>query len=91
MKNIEEAKNETETRPFSFGMYWQVYGTQTVNVPIHLNEKEALDRYEEIDNSTDCVENRISKNFSFEFDKWVYTITYKTIKYSDNSLKEGRD
>ena len=55
------------------------------------NEKEALDRYEEIDNSTDCVENRISKNFSFEFDKWVYTITYKTIKYSDNSLKEGRD
>ena len=55
------------------------------------NEKEALDRYEEIDNSTDCVENRISKNFSFEFDKWVYTITYKTIKYSANSLKEGRD
>ena len=55
------------------------------------NEKEALDRYEEIDNSTDCVENRISKNFSFEFDKWVYTITYKTIKYSDNSLKEERD
>lgn len=55
------------------------------------NEKEALDRYEEIYNSTDCVENRISKNFSFEFDKWVYTITYKTIKYSDNSLKEGRD
>lgn len=55
------------------------------------NEKEALDRYEEIDNSTDCVENRIAKYFSFEFDKWVYTITYKTIKYSDNSLKEGRD
>ena len=50
------------------------------------NEKEALDRYEEIDNSTDCVENRISKNFSFEFDKSVSTITYKTIKYSDNSL-----
>ena len=24
-------------------MYWQVYGTQTVNVPIHLNEKEALE------------------------------------------------
>ena len=47
------------------------------------NEKEALDRYEEIDNSTDCVENRISKNFSFEFDKWVYTITYTTIKYSE--------
>ena len=43
MKNIEEAKNETETRPFSFGMYWQVYGTQTVNVPINLNEKEALE------------------------------------------------
>ena len=32
MKNIEEVKNETETKPFSFGMYWQVYGTQTVNV-----------------------------------------------------------
>ena len=47
------------------------------------NEKEALDRYEEIDNSTDCVENRISKNFSFEFDKWVYTINYTTIKYSE--------
>ena len=43
MKNIEEVKNETETRPFSFGMYWQIYGTQTVNVPIHLNEKEALE------------------------------------------------
>ena len=50
------------------------------------NEKEALDRYEEIDNSTDCVENRISKNFSFEFDKWVYTITYKTIKYSEQFI-----
>ena len=43
MKNIEEVKNETETRPFSFVMYWQVYGTQTVNVPIYLNEKEALE------------------------------------------------
>ena len=43
MKNIKEIKNETETRPFSFGMYWQVYGTQTVNVPINLNEKEALE------------------------------------------------
>ena len=43
MKNIEEVKNETKTRPFSFVMYWQVYGTQTVNVPINLNEKEALE------------------------------------------------
>ena len=43
IKNIKDAKNETETRPFSFGMYWQVYGTQTVNVPISLNEKEALE------------------------------------------------
>ena len=43
MKNIEEVKNETETRPFSFVMYWQVYGTQTVNVPINLSEKEALE------------------------------------------------
>ena len=43
IKNIKEVKNEIETRPFSFGMYWQVYGTQTVNVPINLNEKEALE------------------------------------------------
>ena len=43
MKNIEEVKNETKTRPFSFVMYWQICGTQTVNVPINLNEKEALE------------------------------------------------
>lgn len=75
IKNIKDAKNGTETRPFSFGMYWQVYGIQTVNVPINLNEKEALEyvkkHWEEIslpEGTYVCGSDKIDEDFNYGFD-----------------------
>lgn len=41
------------------------------------NEKEALEKYEEILRDNNIVERKIYKDFSETFQRWVYKISYR--------------
>lgn len=43
------------------------------------NEEEARVRYDEIQALNDCIEKKLYKDYSEEFGKCVYKITYKRI------------
>lgn len=45
------------------------------------NEDEAITRFKEIKSLKNCTDQKLCKDFSFEFNMWTYVISYKRTIY----------